>query len=69
MRNLVLATVRLYQMSISPYTGSSCRHDPSCSAYAYEAITRYGVLKGVSLATRRVARCRPFGSHGYDPVP
>ena len=61
--------VRFYQQAISPYLGRSCRHDPSCSAYAIEAFERYGVFKGVYLTVFRLMRCHPWGSWGYDPVP
>ena len=69
MQTLALGALRLYQMAISPYLRGTCRHTPSCSGYAYEAISRYGVVKGVRLAAARLARCRPMGSAGYDPVP
>ncbi len=69
MRGLALGAIRLYQLALSPYMGRNCRHVPSCSHYAYEAILKYGVIKGVWLAARRLARCRPFGTSGYDPVP
>ena len=69
MRNAALATIRLYQQAVSPYLPPACRYSPSCSGYAYEAITRYGLLKGCWLAVKRLGRCQPFGSSGYDPVP
>ena len=70
MKKLMLALIRLYQRSISPYTPPSCRFTPTCSAYAAEAISKYGALKGGWLALRRLLRCHPFykGDH-YDPVP
>ena len=61
--------VRFYQMTLSPYLGRSCRHDPSCSVYAIEALERYGFFKGVRLTVWRLMRCHPWGSWGYDPVP
>jgi len=69
MRALVLGLIRLYQITLSPLLGGACRHHPSCSAYAREAVERHGVRRGVPLALRRLARCHPFGSSGYDPVP
>ena len=69
MRNAALATIRLYQRAVSPYLPPACRYSPSCSGYAYEAIDRYGLLKGCWLAAKRLGRCQPFGSSGYDPVP
>lgn len=70
MKKLMLALIRLYQRAISPYTPPSCRFTPTCSAYAAEAISKYGALKGGWLALRRLMRCHPFykGDH-YDPVP
>ena len=69
MQRLALGAVRLYQMAVSPYVRGSCRHTPSCSQYAYEAISKFGVFKGVRLAAARLSRCRPLGTGGYDPVP
>ena len=69
MQWVALAAIRLYRSTISPYWGGYCRHTPTCSHYAYEAVSRYGVVKGVWLATRRLGRCRPLGTSGYDPVP
>jgi len=64
-----LLLIRLYQLLISPLLPPSCRFVPTCSAYAFEAITKYGPFKGVYLATRRVLRCHPFHPGGFDPVP
>ena len=69
MQRLALAGIRLYQAAISPYWGGYCRHTPTCSHYAYEAISKHGVLKGIWMGARRLARCRPLGTSGYDPVP
>ena len=69
MRSLALGAIRLYQISVSPYTRGVCRHTPTCSHYAYEAISKHGVARGVWLGIRRLSRCRPLGSRGYDPVP
>ena len=70
MKKIFLFLIRLYQRSISPYTPSRCRFRPTCSAYAYEAINKYGVLKGGWLAIRRLLRCHPFyKGNPYDPVP
>lgn len=70
MKRFFLALIRLYQKGISPYTPPSCRFTPTCSAYAYEAITKYGCLKGGWLAVKRLLRCNPFyKGDPYDPVP
>ena len=61
--------IRCYQLTISPLLRPSCRYLPSCSDYAVEAIGRHGVLIGLVLALRRLARCHPWGGSGYDPVP
>jgi putative membrane protein insertion efficiency factor len=66
---LGLLAVRAYQLAIAPFTGGACRFSPSCSAYALEAIETHGLVKGLALAIRRVARCHPFGGAGIDPVP
>lgn len=70
MKRLMLAMIRFYRRRISPNTPPSCRFTPTCSQYAYEAISKYGALKGGWLALRRILRCHPFykGDH-YDPVP
>ncbi|MDP4278155.1 MAG: membrane protein insertion efficiency factor YidD [Bacteroidota bacterium] len=61
--------IRFYQLAISPMTHASCRYTPTCSQYAVEAIRKYGPVKGGWLAIKRIARCQPWGGHGYDPVP
>ena len=63
-----LRLIRLYQIAASPFP-SPCRYTPTCSAYALEAVERHGVWRGGWLALRRLARCHPFGKHGYDLVP
>lgn len=60
--------IRLYQILISPLLGNNCRFYPSCSAYAIEAIEKYGLARGFILAIKRVCRCHPFNRGGYDPV-
>lgn len=69
MKQTVLGLIRLYQRTLSPYWPASCRYSPTCSDYAHEAVLGYGVWKGGWLALRRLARCRPLGGSGYDPVP
>lgn len=66
---LVIAPIRLWQLTLSAVLPPSCRFTPSCSAYAITAIERHGVAKGLWLALRRIARCHPWGGHGHDPVP
>jgi len=68
-RAIFLSLIRFYRRGISPYTPPSCRYTPTCSAYAQEAIEKYGAGKGAWLALRRLLRCHPFGGKGYDPVP
>ena len=70
MKRLFLWLIRFYQRAISPYRSACCRFTPTCSAYAYQAITKYGALKGGWLAFKRICRCHPFSKHDYfDPVP
>ena len=64
-----LKLIRFYKVCISPYLGNHCRYTPTCSQYAYEAISKYGILKGGWLALKRLLRCHPWGGSGYDPVP
>lgn len=66
---LLIAAARLWQVSFSAVLPPSCRYSPSCSAYAIEALRRFGALKGGWLAARRIARCHPWGGSGFDPVP
>ena len=66
---MLVGVVRLYQLAISPIMAPNCRHLPTCSEYAIEALREHGVLRGGRLAAWRIARCHPFGTSGYDPVP
>jgi len=65
----MVGVARFWQRWPSAILPPTCRYTPSCSAYAIEAISRYGALRGGWLALRRVSRCHPFGGHGFDPVP
>ena len=69
MSKLFLTMIRLYRYALSPLLGPVCRFHPSCSQYAQEAIVRYGALRGLGLAVRRVLRCNPWHCGGHDPVP
>ena len=69
MKHILMGLIRLYQMTLSQITPSSCRFTPSCSHYGYEAIRKYGALKGGWMAVKRVSRCHPMNPGGYDPVP
>jgi putative membrane protein insertion efficiency factor len=64
-----LLLIKFYRAVISPLKPPSCRFYPTCSAYAYEAIVKYGPLKGGALAVKRILRCHPLNPGGYDPVP
>ena len=64
-----IGLIRFYQLAISPWLGPSCRFNPTCSQYGLEAFKKYGVFKGFWLTVKRIARCHPWGGHGYDPVP
>ncbi len=64
-----VALIRLYQYCLSPLVGPSCRHLPTCSDYAGDAIFRHGLARGGWLAVKRLGRCHPWGTSGYDPVP
>lgn len=67
--SLLILMIVFYKKAISPHFRPVCRFYPSCSTYALESIKKYGVMKGLYLATRRLMRCHPFHDGGYDPVP
>jgi putative membrane protein insertion efficiency factor len=69
MRWVLIALVRGYQISLSPLLPAACRYYPSCSAYAVEALQKHGAWRGSWLAMKRIGRCHPFRSGGFDPVP
>jgi putative membrane protein insertion efficiency factor len=69
LNRMLRGLIRLYQLVLSPILPPSCRYLPSCSEYAIEALASHGVLAGLWLAARRIARCHPWGGSGYDPVP
>lgn len=69
MKYPLLALIRLYQLTISRALPPSCRYDPSCSHYTYDAIEKHGAIKGGWLGLKRIGRCHPLSPGGYDPVP
>ena len=69
MKKLLLGMISFYRKWISPLKKPTCRFYPTCSAYAYEAISKYGAMKGSLLAVKRLLKCHPFHPGGYDPVP
>jgi putative membrane protein insertion efficiency factor len=69
MRWLALKAIRGYQRWISPVLPPSCKYHPSCSEYGYQAIAKYGIIRGGAMTVWRVLRCNPFSKGGYDPVP
>jgi len=66
---VLVAIVKFYKLVISPWTPSSCRHVPTCSSYAVEALQKHGPFKGLWLSAKRLSKCHPWGTQGYDPVP
>jgi putative membrane protein insertion efficiency factor len=68
MRKAVIATLRFYKRFLSPFLPSACRYHPTCSEYMLEAVSKYGVPRGVSLGVKRLLRCHPFRQGGFDPV-
>ena len=70
---MALGALSIYRITISPVlhavVGPACRFEPSCSRFAADAIREYGLVRGGTMALRRLARCHPLGGHGYDPVP
>ena len=69
MKKVALGLIRFYKKFISPALPPSCRYYPTCSEYSYQAIDKYGVLRGGWMGFRRIMRCHPFTPGGYDPVP
>ena len=65
----LIALVHAYRLSVRPLLAGHCRFEPSCSAFALEALARHGARRGALLAARRVARCHPWNAGGWDPVP
>jgi uncharacterized protein len=68
LKSIAIGFVKFYQMALSPFLGNNCRYVPTCSAYAVDAIQKYGAAKGSWMAIKRIGRCRPGGGHGWDPV-
>lgn len=68
-QKLIIAVIKSYQRLLSPLLGKNCRFSPSCSFYAIDAITRFGVIKGGWLAIKRISKCHPLNEGGIDPVP
>lgn len=67
--DFLILLIRVYQVTLSPWLGKSCRYTPTCSNYGIEAIRKYGFFKGGWLTAKRVLSCNPWGGSGYDPVP
>ncbi|HOP74494.1 MAG TPA: membrane protein insertion efficiency factor YidD [Bacillota bacterium] len=69
MKGVILLFIKIYQRLISPMLPRACRFYPTCSHYAYTAIQRFGMKKGIKYSIKRILRCHPFSDGGYDPVP
>jgi len=67
--NVLILLIRIYQYTLSPFFGRSCRYTPTCSEYGVEALKKHGAIKGGWLTIKRVSSCHPWGGSGYDPVP
>ena len=65
----LILLIRVYQLIVSPMLGSNCRFMPTCSEYALESLKSYGLIKGTFLTIKRIGKCHPWGSNGYDPIP
>lgn len=68
-RYVLVVLIKAYRLLVSPWLGGHCRYEPTCSAYAIEAIETHGACRGSLLALARIARCHPFHAGGHDPVP
>ena len=69
MKKIILYLIKGYKKLLSPLLGKHCRFYPTCSQYTYEAIEKYGLIKGIYLGTKRILKCNPFHPGGTDPVP
>jgi putative membrane protein insertion efficiency factor len=69
LQRTLIAAIKGYKQVLSPLLPSACRYAPTCSEYAIQAIEKYGVMRGLHLAFKRISRCHPFHPGGYDPVP
>jgi uncharacterized protein len=69
MKGVILLFIVIYQKVLSPLTPRTCRFYPTCSVYMYQAVQKFGVLKGIFYGIKRILRCNPFNNGGYDPVP
>lgn len=69
LKGILIFFIRVYQVTLSPLLGQNCRHMPSCSKYTVEAIQVWGPFKGFWMGLKRISRCHPWGTSGYDPVP
>ena len=65
----LILLIRVYQLIVSPMLGSNCLFMPTCSEYALESLKTYGLIKGTYLTIKRIGKCHPWGSNGYDPIP
>ena len=66
---LIIICIRIYQLFLSPIIGQNCRYLPTCSEYTLDCIKQFGIIKGTLMSLKRISKCHPWGSHGYDPVP
>ncbi len=69
MKRLAVLLIRFYKLAISPYWPGECLYEPTCSAYAHEAIDKHGLVRGIRMSAQRIGRCHPAHEGGYDPVP
>ena len=65
----MILLIKIYQLLVSPIIGQNCRYLPTCSEYTVESLKKFGAIKGLFLSLKRISKCHPWGSHGYDPVP
>jgi uncharacterized protein len=69
LRKIYIVPIKIYQWVLSPYLGNNCRHLPTCSHYAIDSIQEWGIFKGTWMGIKRISKCHPWGTNGYDPVP